>query len=296
MTEPTPAVCGDQLTDWTCSLPAGPHPRWRHQDEEAGVWWQQSAVPPHSNAPTTAPHGAPDGPPAPRVDPSATEGENGAQAGTQPFGVGLPTVEPEHSAITAMPGAPDEILLRIPGLTYLDTEAGTWAVELGLHRDDLPALRARIVEAIHADTQSARRGECPECGDTGACAGGPCAIVPTPLAGLRDRIAALIADAEGTYPNADADTIADAVMAEVQPDLDDMWRTILQYDAQAQRRAAGRLDRLDRAEAALNRVRGALPTTPREERGLPNDLAYNAGWHDAWDEVRAALDPDAPTP
>lgn len=30
-----------------------------------------------------APHGAPDGPPAPRVDPSVTEGENGAQAGTQ---------------------------------------------------------------------------------------------------------------------------------------------------------------------------------------------------------------------
>lgn len=49
MTQTDPAVCGDQLTEWTCTLPPGPHPRWRHVDDKAGAWWSQSAVPPHSN-------------------------------------------------------------------------------------------------------------------------------------------------------------------------------------------------------------------------------------------------------
>lgn len=44
------APCGDQLTDWTCTLPAGPHPGWRHEDDTAGVWWTQNRIPPHTNA------------------------------------------------------------------------------------------------------------------------------------------------------------------------------------------------------------------------------------------------------
>lgn len=34
-------ACGDQLADWTCSLPAGPHPDWRHNDQTEGAWWTQ---------------------------------------------------------------------------------------------------------------------------------------------------------------------------------------------------------------------------------------------------------------
>lgn len=41
--------CGDQLTEWTCTLRPGPHPRWRHVDEVNGAWWDQMAVPPYSN-------------------------------------------------------------------------------------------------------------------------------------------------------------------------------------------------------------------------------------------------------
>lgn len=44
-----PETCGDRLEDWTCTLPPGPHPRWKHQDQTAGAWWSQSGVPPHSN-------------------------------------------------------------------------------------------------------------------------------------------------------------------------------------------------------------------------------------------------------
>ncbi|MFC8282909.1 hypothetical protein [Streptomyces cyaneofuscatus] len=43
--------CGDQLTEWTCTLPPGPHPNWRHVDGNAGAWWDQSCIPPHSNRP-----------------------------------------------------------------------------------------------------------------------------------------------------------------------------------------------------------------------------------------------------
>lgn len=41
--------CGDRLQDWVCSLPPGPHPRWRHLDEDDGHWWQQSGEFPYSN-------------------------------------------------------------------------------------------------------------------------------------------------------------------------------------------------------------------------------------------------------
>lgn len=41
--------CGDRLQDWVCSLPPGPHPRWRHLDEDNGCWWQQSGEFPYSN-------------------------------------------------------------------------------------------------------------------------------------------------------------------------------------------------------------------------------------------------------
>jgi hypothetical protein len=54
VTHTQPAVCGDQLTTWTCTLPAGPHPGWRHEDTAAGTWWQQSAIPPHTNRPEAA--------------------------------------------------------------------------------------------------------------------------------------------------------------------------------------------------------------------------------------------------
>lgn len=42
--------CGDRLQDWVCSLPPGPHPSWRHLDEDDGHWWSQSRVFPYSNA------------------------------------------------------------------------------------------------------------------------------------------------------------------------------------------------------------------------------------------------------
>ncbi|MEU9415207.1 hypothetical protein [Streptomyces sp. NPDC048272] len=45
----TEQPCGDRLFDWTCTLAAGPHPNWDHWDETAGAWWDQSAIPPHSN-------------------------------------------------------------------------------------------------------------------------------------------------------------------------------------------------------------------------------------------------------
>jgi hypothetical protein len=50
MTTPSePTTCGDQVAKWTCTLPPGPHPSWRHWDDVAGAWWTQSAVAPHSN-------------------------------------------------------------------------------------------------------------------------------------------------------------------------------------------------------------------------------------------------------
>jgi hypothetical protein len=33
-------ACGDQLFEWTCTLPGGAHPYWRHADTE-GHWWTQ---------------------------------------------------------------------------------------------------------------------------------------------------------------------------------------------------------------------------------------------------------------
>lgn len=42
--------CGDQLQEWTCSLPPGPHVAWRHMDEVDGAWWTQSRLFPYSNA------------------------------------------------------------------------------------------------------------------------------------------------------------------------------------------------------------------------------------------------------
>lgn len=44
-----PRPCGDRLMDWTCTLRPGPHPGWKHEDQIAGAWWSQSAIPPHSN-------------------------------------------------------------------------------------------------------------------------------------------------------------------------------------------------------------------------------------------------------
>jgi hypothetical protein len=46
---PDPRPCGDQLTEWTCTLPPGPHPNWRHSDDVHGVWWDQMGDPPYSN-------------------------------------------------------------------------------------------------------------------------------------------------------------------------------------------------------------------------------------------------------
>ena len=46
---PAPPLCGDRLTDWTCTLPDGPHKDWRHIDQDNGKWWDQSRVPPYSN-------------------------------------------------------------------------------------------------------------------------------------------------------------------------------------------------------------------------------------------------------
>lgn len=47
--EPDPCPCGDQLTEWTCTLRPGPHDGWQHHDEIAGMWWNQSRIPPYSN-------------------------------------------------------------------------------------------------------------------------------------------------------------------------------------------------------------------------------------------------------
>ncbi|WP_448333536.1 hypothetical protein [Streptomyces sp. DSM 41534] len=53
MTEPTtPAtapLCGDQLTEWTCILPAGLHPDWKHRGD--GHWWDQTRPLPETPAP-----------------------------------------------------------------------------------------------------------------------------------------------------------------------------------------------------------------------------------------------------
>ncbi|MGW6255429.1 hypothetical protein [Streptomyces sp. NPDC055085] len=48
-----PRPCGDQLTEWTCTLPPGPHPQWRHVDDVTGAWWTQSRIPPYSNRDST---------------------------------------------------------------------------------------------------------------------------------------------------------------------------------------------------------------------------------------------------
>ena len=44
-------VCGDQLVDWTCALPAGPHPAWKHAGD--GAWWTQTRCPADCGQPNT---------------------------------------------------------------------------------------------------------------------------------------------------------------------------------------------------------------------------------------------------
>ncbi|MGW7001317.1 hypothetical protein ACWGCW_00465 [Streptomyces sp. NPDC054933] len=63
--EPQPETCGDQLTEWTCTLPDGPHPGWVHCDQTVSQWWSQSGVPPYSNRDLVA---APQPEPAPDAD------------------------------------------------------------------------------------------------------------------------------------------------------------------------------------------------------------------------------------
>jgi hypothetical protein len=46
-----PATCGNQLADWTCTLPAEPHPDRRHRDDD-GHWWTQT--PPAVSSPAPA--------------------------------------------------------------------------------------------------------------------------------------------------------------------------------------------------------------------------------------------------
>ncbi|MYV77753.1 hypothetical protein GT352_28045 [Streptomyces sp. SID1046] len=46
--EPELRACADQLSGWTCTLLAGPHPERKHWDENAGRWWAQA-----SDAPNT---------------------------------------------------------------------------------------------------------------------------------------------------------------------------------------------------------------------------------------------------
>lgn len=47
--KPDPRPCGDQLTEWTCTLKPGPHRDWKHRDEVNGAWWSQSRIAPYSN-------------------------------------------------------------------------------------------------------------------------------------------------------------------------------------------------------------------------------------------------------
>jgi hypothetical protein len=50
MTAETPATCGNQLADWTCTLPVEPHPDRRHRDDD-GHWWTQTPPAVSSSAP-----------------------------------------------------------------------------------------------------------------------------------------------------------------------------------------------------------------------------------------------------
>lgn len=47
------ALCGAQLEDWTCVMPAGRHSRWRHVDAQ-GNWWSQSRCPNDCGEPAAA--------------------------------------------------------------------------------------------------------------------------------------------------------------------------------------------------------------------------------------------------
>jgi hypothetical protein len=51
--------CGDQVAGWTCILPDGPHPDWRHRNGIEGMWWDQSRVEPYSNRDQIAAEGRP---------------------------------------------------------------------------------------------------------------------------------------------------------------------------------------------------------------------------------------------
>lgn len=66
------------------------------------------------------------------------------------------------------------------------------------------------------------------------------------------------------------------------------WRTVFGLGGLDTYRAAHA--RAERAEQQLAAVRALLPTGPRPRLGLPNDLAYANGAHDAYDAVRDALD------
>ncbi|ONK09481.1 hypothetical protein [Streptomyces sp. MP131-18] len=138
--------------------------------------------------------------------------------------------------------------------------------------------------ATHAGTETpdarsrpqegAQAIECRECGDTGACAGGPCAIAPTPAAGLRDRI-------ETALDDFDAARATDAVLAAIGPEL----------TAIAEAAAAAVEDqraRADRAEAQLRAVRAELDALDSEAPYL-SPVARTAHTQ-ATDRIRAELD------
>lgn len=146
--QPTPAdgpasICGDQLTDWTCTLPPGRHPRWRHGDEFAGVWWDQMRVPPYSNR----------GP----VEGAADPGENPAYAWTE--------------AIDTIDGGRT---IRIPGIHHgphgeetravlVDREG---ALQLGTMLADYAAEEYnRIISATPSEAVAAAIGERLRSGD-----------------------------------------------------------------------------------------------------------------------------------
>lgn len=194
-------------------------------------------------APTAAPHGAPDAPPAPQ-EPSATKRENGTRARGARTVPGAAQLAAELEPLVRNAEAPAE---WVRGADFM----------LGRVRLAEPGA---LGEDPDCDCQPTRPLNTPPSGHTADCLS--LAEALTPPAGLRDRIIAALATAhrEWMRPGSDAgerpmlDHLGAAVLAVVEPEVDDEARdaehtwSVEMYEPLAQEWVSGTRHR-DRARA-----------------------------------------------
>ena len=257
---------------------AGPLAAWLLRESWAD-WPCDSAVATArailGTTPTVAPQAPPEALSAPRVDPSATEGENGTRARGARTVPGAAQLAAELEPLVRNAEAPAE---WVRGADFM----------LGRVRLAEPGA---LGEDPDCDCQPTRPLNTPPSGHTADCLS--LAEAPTPPAGLRDRIMAALETAhrEWMRPGSDAgerpmlDHLGAAVLAVVEPEMDDEARdaehtwSVEMYEPLAQEWVSGTRHRdRARAVAALDYSSQIGPTwrdgTPVQRRLVRATTAY----------------------